>query len=39
VKKIDILNASIKFGTKLFQLTSGKKGKFEIGCKKNEKKR
>jgi hypothetical protein len=38
MKKKDILDAYIKFGTKLFHLARGKKRKFEIGHRKNEEK-
>ncbi len=38
MKKIDIINAYIKLGTKLFHLTWERKAKFKIGhYKKNEK--
>jgi len=38
MKKIDILEAYIKFGTKLFHLTLEKKVKCKINHRKNEKK-
>jgi hypothetical protein len=37
-EKVDIINAYIKFGTKLFHLTREKKGKSKKGHRKNEKK-